>query len=220
MTWYAHHLFAPGKPSVLQALAEDSRLAPFLYHVPDVKGFQWHKPEFAHDLGPHGLAVVRPIADPDEPLAQWYQGPVLDWGSFGGEPGPCPDFPSADLQQVPPLGFLRFCEDLSQKLAEPLVYHSCFCWGGDVEFDAAWVFTPARRLYRRHETLAETVMLKDASGREEQLAGDTLRRALAHLDVVLPTPYFAPHTRGFSWDGYRIKAETGMGNPPWGESQN
>lgn len=220
MTWYAHHLFAPGKPAVLEALAADARLAPFLYHVPGVKDFPWFKPEFAHGLGLHGLAVVRPVAQPDSSAAQWYQEPVLDWAAFGGDPRPCPGLPEGYAEQVPPEGFLRFCEDFSRKLAEPLIFHSCFCWGGDVEFDAAWVFTPARRLYRRHEQQAETVVVQDASGREELLAGDTLRRALAHLDVALPTSFFAPHTRGFPWDKYRLPAKTDAESPPWGESEN
>ena len=71
----------------------------------------------------------------------------------------------------------------------PITYYSACTFGGDVEWERAWVFAEVER---RYEHDAETSF------------GDVLRKALIDHGVSLPSAYFAPHSRSFDWERFRV----------------
>lgn len=77
-------------------------------------------------------------------------------------------------------------------------------WGGDVEFEASWVFTPAQHTYITQPGKEPEVRSVDEQGVEVVEPGDALRKGLAHLNIHLPTGFFALHTRAFPWGQYRV----------------
>jgi hypothetical protein len=101
---------------------------------------------------------------------------------------------------------LQFLHELSITVESPVLYYSSFMWGGDVEFEASWVFAPQQFTYiTQIEGCAEpTVRCIDDVGRESIEVGDALQKGLLHLGVDLPTGFFALHTRGFPWEDYRV----------------
>jgi len=206
MTWYAHHLFAPGTLKVLEALGRARRLSPFLYHIKSLEGFTWSDPCDAHSVGPHGLAAIRPLGPTGGDEADWYREPILDWHFFDCQASSTTE-PS--LQEdggfEPPVGLLGYVQKLSAQLSSPVMYYSCFMWGGNVEFEAAWAFTPTQHTYSTQISVSAPPKVRciDAQGNETLISGDALRQGLSHLQIELPSPYFAPHTRRFPWAAHR-----------------
>ena len=81
-------------------------------------------------------------------------------------------------------------------------------WGGDIEGEYAWIFG--------RSGIALVSLPPDTPGERRPLAivehsepvrivsGDVLACALKHLSLDLPTPFFAPHTRSFPWERYKL----------------
>ena len=206
MTWYAHNLYVPATDMALQVLRRKPNLPQFLYLVQSLEGFLWHTPAVQHGLGPVGLAVVRPLGPAENYFSEWYGEPVLPWEL------PHPVTPSPGLvvfvedEQAPPVSLLQFSKELSAEAGVPVLYYSSSMWGGDVEFEASWVFTPAQHTYITQLSPGgePEVRCVNEQGVEAVVPGDALRKGLAHLDIQLPTGFFALHTRAFPWGRYRV----------------
>ena len=218
MTWYADEVIAPATPEVIRSVKTDPLLADFAYHLLDPFEHTWHTPEIIHGLPAGGLLVVRPVCDasPDESPADWYGEPVLDWHSFpsGCNPPPLVDrgrvVESAALHPdvVPPEGLLSYLNALAIKTGCPFVFYSCFMWGGDPEREYAWVLGNSEVVFASVESESpeepRAVAILEPFKSAQLVTGDTLAFALARIGLELPTPYFAPHTREFPWEKYRL----------------
>jgi hypothetical protein len=206
MTWYAHNLYVPATERALQVLRAKPYLQRFLFLVQSLEGFTWHTPDVQHGLGPVGLAVIRPLGPTEDHSSEWYGEPVLPWDSLH------PLASSQDLvahvadEQAPPVSLLQFIRELSAEAGVPVLYYASFMWGGDVEFEASWVFTPAQHTYITQSSPGEEPQVRcvDEQGNALVVPGDALRKGLAHLGIPLPTGFFALHTRSFPWDRYRV----------------
>ena len=206
MTWFAHNLYMPATDNALKVLRGKPSLLPYLFLVRDLEGYPWYSPEALHDLGPVGLAVVRPIGPTQGYPFDWHQEKVLPWDSLH------PTTPNPRLatfvegEVSPPTSLLQFLKELSNEAGVPVLYHSASSWGGSLEFEASWVFTPVQHTYITHSASyrKQKVRYINEDGFEVLVKGDALRKGLEHLDIRLPTKYFALHTGELLWDRYRF----------------
>src|SRR2546422_381316 len=75
---------------------------------------------------------------------------------------------------------------------EPVAFYYCFCWGGDVEVEYAWLFGESERvLVRQTEKVPPHVnrLLEIAADTERELDDDVLVRTLRLLACEIPTPF-------------------------------
>ncbi len=218
MTWYAHEVIAIGSQEVARVVAGDPMLAPFAYRLHGPLEHAWHRPEVAHDLPDTGLIVVRPVCEPAGDGAEWYGEPVLDWGSMRAVDTSAPLDPVAVAQACgvnsaffPPETFLSFLQALATRADATLLFYSCSLWGGDIESEYAFVLgrSPSAIVAlpqdRDEDGSPRVVVIEGA--RQTPAARGVLSIALSGLDFEIPTPFFAPHTRGFPWQNYRLGRE-------------
>src|SRR5438034_10537819 len=206
MTWYANNLYVPATARALQVLRAKPTLQRFLVLVQSLEGFAWHTPDVQHGLGPIGLAVVRPLGPTEDHSSAWYGEPVHPWDSLHPLTSSRDAAAHVEEEHAPPVSLLQFIKELSAEAGAPVLYYASFMWGGDVEFEASWVFTPAQHTYITQSSPSEEskVRFVDEQGNELVVLGDALRKGLAHLGIQLPTGFFALHTRSFPWDRYRV----------------
>jgi hypothetical protein len=67
-------------------------------------------------------------------------------------------------------------------------------WGGSIDYEFSLLYSAGERILTSQSKLSP----------EKPGSDDSLRSALQALDVVLPTGYFAPHTRSFDWAAHRL----------------
>jgi hypothetical protein len=218
VTWYAHEVIAPGSQKVARVFASDPMLAPFSYRLHGPLEHAWHRPEVAHGFPETGLIVVRPVCGLADDVAEWYGEPVLDWGSLRATDTSSPLDPAAVAQAcgvnnafLPPESFLSFLQALATRAEATLLFYSCSTWGGDIESEYAFV------LGRSPSAIVALPQDGDGDGcprvvvidgaRQTPATRDVLSIALSALDFQIPTPFFAPHTRAFPWQSYRLGRE-------------
>lgn len=199
MTWHADEFIAAATPAMLQAVQADPRLAASAYKVPASELSRLR-------AAASSLLIVRPICDhiDNEPALEWYGGHALDSRSFSG---------AADLSTLreataahvgddaplPPPGFLAALQDIFVRVGEPLVYYSSAMWGGDIEFEQAFVLSAEPHAYSK---LGDSEAQRLPSGQASN--EDVLVSALRDLGFELTDPYFEPHTRAFAWERYAL----------------
>lgn len=217
MTWRADEVMIRASRAAVQAVRADALLSPFAHLLPNVlrnpSGATGPRP--VDYLPPEGLLVLRPIGNVthDDTLS-WYQEPVLDWGAF---PGPGDARFEADrlrvaeatdmaAESLPPTTMLAYLSDLARRTQSALLVYSCSMWGGDVESEQAWVIGKSNLalVNRAQGDSPGQILTMDGTGPIRVVEGDVLSMALEHLGVKLPTPYFLPHTRAFSWREFRL----------------
>jgi hypothetical protein len=206
MTWYANNLYMSATERALQVLRAKPNVQQFLFLVQRLEGFAWHTPDVQHGLGPVGLAVVRPLGPTEDHSSAWYGEPMLPWDSLHPLTSSRNLVAHVEEEQAPPVSLLQCIRELSVEAGVPVFYYSSCMWGGDVEFEASWVFTPTQHTYITQSSPGEEpeVRCVDAQGNALVVPGDALRKGLAHLGIHLPTGFFALHTRSFPWDRYRV----------------
>lgn len=203
MTWYAHNIYIPANPTAMELLRGDPYIKPFLFFVKSLDKFIWHTPEVIHSLGKTGLLVIQPVGPTEEHSTHWY-GRVLPWDSLQVMEEAEKVDTHVDEDQSPPQSLLQFLRSFSMKTKVPVLFYSCFMWGGDVEFEAAWVFLPEQYTYVGLGGKEPCVQAISDKGVISTEAGDVLGKALCHLGVSLPTSFFALHTRRFDWAEHQI----------------
>jgi hypothetical protein len=215
VTWYAHEVIAPGSPKVARIVAGDPMVAPFAYHLHGPVEHAWHSPDVAHGFPGTGLIVVRPVCDLVDGVAEWYGEPVLDWKSLRATDTSSPLDLTAVAQAggvndalLPPESFLSFLQALASRADATLLFYSCSMWGGDIEAEYAFVIgrSPSAIVAlpqdRDEDGCPRVVVIE--GGRQTPATRDVLSIALSNLDFHIPTPFFAPHTRTFPWQRYRL----------------
>lgn len=88
-----------------------------------------------------------------------------------------------------------------------IAYYHCTLWGGDVEIEYSWVFTPEEIAYSFVSYDGNSIRLIEyhPSKPKESGTGDVLVETMKHFGLNLPTPYFALHTWSFLWQKYKYE---------------
>lgn len=216
VTWYASQIMTTGAPSILAAIKRNPLFTDHVFRVGNPIHHDWHTREVEHSVPDDGLVFIRPICDPADHIAEWHGDDLLSWERFRDASGEeviltahsiakrrtelvATGFTSADV--------LRVAKKLSTDANVPVAFYYCFCWGGDVEVEYAWIFDGSERvLIRQTEAVPPAVnrLLEIDVNTETVHDDDVLVRTLRSLSCDLPTPFFAPHTRGFPWDQHRL----------------
>jgi hypothetical protein len=200
MTWYAHEIICQPTPELLAELRAHPVLSQGIYWVRDLDDFQWFRPEVQHRLPEGGLVFVRPLCAPYSRQFEWHgiDNPI-DW--FEVNPSASwQDLMMADREEPsqPPKDLRIFLRQLSYNTGTTVAFYQCEMWGGDIEFEKAWVYTPDETTYS-HPT-------NDIEGFGSFPDDDyqPLIAMLKHFGLYLPTTYFALHTRSFPWARYKV----------------
>jgi hypothetical protein len=209
MTWYANHIYAKYEPTLFADLKEHPILGKGLYLVNDISDYGWYRPEQRHGLPENGLVAVREVCSSDSCAAEWHGDDFISWASISGSSNypvisaevVMPELRDESHEELVPLGFLHYLKLLSVKNATSLIYYQHFMWGGDTEYERAWIFGNADQAIRFVDY--ETVVVLRLDNPPERRPGGVLRIVMSELGVQLPSPYFAPHARNFDWNRYR-----------------
>lgn len=217
MTWCAHHVFVPPTDKVLNLLLDDPVLSKGIYWVRDISDHNWYHSETKHSLPPNGLLIVRPVCAPKSRCAEWYEcvEPIISWSAIE-EPSRVSleitpnelkeDSPKPQITEYPPASFLKHLKRLSTDAQTTVAFYHCFMWGGDVEVEYSWVFSPEEVAYLdiwTREPIWKLIEYHPGSTRIQREAS-VLVKTLSHFGLNLPTRYFALHTRSFPWDKYKM----------------
>lgn len=201
MTWYADEILLRATPAALAAIKADAQLADFAYHLRSLDDFDWYLPEHRHGLPAEGLLIVRPVCNSQSHGGRWYGEPVLDTALFSALEDAqmllnpqIPELLSADLHEsaLPPGPLRTRLAALARQLNEPLAYYSCSMWGGDIDHEFCLLYEPQ-----------ESLLMTDVAERDHG-AERALVQGLQKLGLVLPTAFFAPHTRSFDWAAHNL----------------
>ena len=77
-------------------------------------------------------------------------------------------------------------------------------WGGQIMEEVSWLFGAEDAAYEFNHDRSIRVFKPHG---EQVVAGDVLVLTLKHLGVMLPTPFFALHTRGFAWGNFKLRCK-------------
>jgi hypothetical protein len=201
MTWYADEILTVAS-TVAVNWAATSPFADFAYVLPPLDDSCWHYPMQPQEIPKDGLLVIRPIGSGSSNNADWYGMPLLDWSRFQETAPPDTNHSEVDRvlsayldeDSIPPPSFRRFLCKLSRILNQPMIYYACAMWGGEIDYEYSLIYSPDESIVTTNSWLSPEV--KGES--------DSLRAGLQALGVHLPSSYFAPHTRSFPWEMYRI----------------
>lgn len=204
MTWYGDYLYCEARDEVLAALAA-SWLKSAVHHVVEPLDHEWYTPGVEHGLPDGGLVAVRPVG---EPGPSWYGTPVLSWRGYPRGDRPPAAVPPSRVKPAlgehkrfaPPAGYLAWARELAARTNTSVVCYYAFMWGGDTEYEYAWVFGKVEEVY----VDGPDGLRVFAPDGEAKRPGDVLVEALRPLGLQLPSPYFALHTREFDWKPYAV----------------
>jgi hypothetical protein len=234
VTWFASQIYAEPTQSIASALASHPVLSKGLYLLKGSFDHEWPIPRYRHGLPEKGLLVVREVCNPEsdnDPFnnnryeALWHGDAAISWAELDGPlettiilppviPARFQDRVTYNLTEsskraYPPVKFLRFLKNLSMNSKTPLTYYhheSGAGWSYEQEF--AWLFGTEDRVYVSY---AYDHILEYSVGGTKQLpatvGGNTrsiLMLILHHFGLDLPMTYFAPHTRDFTWNKFKL----------------
>ncbi|MCB9457575.1 MAG: hypothetical protein H6671_16435 [Anaerolineaceae bacterium] len=233
MVWYASQIFAEPTPEVRSIFAAHPTLSRGLYLLDHLEGHRWPegvfaKVEFPHGLPPNGLLVVREVCAPDSIEAEYHGPDALMWDTIIGlseakvlRLSHIPlasngvvyyDNPRAGIH--PPTSFLKYLKDVSTKTDTVISFYHYFSAAEMTTIqELAWVFDEQDSVYVQHVPIAYKITQFTATKtselpRREELADKygytVLQRVLRHFGLDLPSRYFAPHTRHFEWEKYKV----------------
>ncbi len=207
MTWYADEIILHATPAAVQAVRSSTQLAPFAYHVRSLDGHEWYRQEQEHGLPEGGLLVVRPVCGRSSHGFDWHDADVLDWDELprDREGDVFLDPTVTQLlgeylndESLPPPQLRTTVAALAARLGQPALYYGCGMWGGDIDYEYSLVYSPTESLHLTRSALQPS-----------ELGGvDALRVGLEGIGLVLPSGYFALHSRGFPWQEHRLSGPT------------
>jgi len=213
MTWYAAEVLATCNPLLLEAVKSDPALAARSYLIRESINFELNGSEYSFKPPQGGLLVIRPVCDPKEHCADWHEERVLSWHSLVGPDEIETISPKAlgsdindeMLSEFPPASFFSYLKKLSGTTNARLAFFYCFMWGGDTEFEHLWLFGEREEAALVLEPgVKSKVVQVSAGGNVQHREADLLADALAYMGAPIPSSFWAPHTRGFPWEQYKL----------------
>lgn len=198
MTWYADEILIPASDNAVQYIANDAELSPFAYVIPHLDDYSWYSPVQRHNLPANGLLVIRPVKPDGDPAATWYKQKFIEWTALTQlqadvallntdvETIYCPDI-------LPPKIFRQYLFGLAKKLDTNVVYYAGAMWGGTLDYESVLLYSPRQEL-----------AFNTNSNGEYDSKNSALCIGLAAIGINTEG-FFAPHTRSFPWENYRIQ---------------
>lgn len=205
-----------------------------MYLLTDVDGHQWLYPKGRHGMPPNGLLVVREVCNPEtdnKPYnpnvyeSSWHGNSAIPWADLTGPQEidiilP-PVIPARSASQVtfdilesskrayPPIEFLRYLKHLSRLTGSSITYYHHESGGNGIyEQEFAWTFGNEDKVYvlYGYDYILEysNEVTKQLPSLVNGIRQSALMVVLRQYGLKLPTHYFAPHTRNFNWNKYRI----------------
>jgi len=99
---------------------------------------------------------------------------------------------------------LRVAKNTSVNLRCTVAFYSAFSWGGPLEAESVWGFTPLECHIIRYENHSVT-MLTDETGTSTEIEHDHLSVLLEYFGIDSPPGYFATRTCEFDWNHYLVR---------------
>jgi hypothetical protein len=210
MTWYADEIILRASTTALEVVGASSHWAPFAYHIQSLDEHEWGRQEQRHGLPEGGLLVIRPVCAHLSHRVEWYEAATLDWATPPFEPRAeelldttitqrLSKYLHEEAEAIPPLQLRKAVASLAALLNQPVLYYGCGMWGGDIDYEYSLVYEPTESaIFTRSQ-------LQAADPDTENYAEDSLRAGLRKIGLDLPTVYFAPHTRGYPWQMYKLR---------------
>lgn len=209
MAWFASILYARCTAKSLAILKDHPLLGPALCHIQEIDTqFDQYG---AHGLPPGGLLAIPRFGPPDG-----HKNPEIPWDALwsfhpaGADISFTPiellESLGADIREAPPQGVLRALKELALAIETPIVLYRCQMWGGDIDYEMAYVCGAAPKepdclfLFGK-----KGVRIRATGRRIKKGAEDVLVEALKHCGLQLKSPYFVPHTSRFDWARIRLR---------------
>lgn len=208
MSWFASILYARCTPASLAVLKEHPVLGPALCHIQEIDTiFDRFGP---HGLPSGGLLALRRFGPPDG-----HKKPEIPWDALwprkqGGAPTAFTPTPlleklGVDIREAPPPALLCALKELAIEAQTPMVLYRCQMWGGEIDYEMAWVCGARPKEPDRIFAFGKKGIRIRATGRRiKKGAGDVLVEALKYCGLRLKSVYFVPHTSSFDWARARL----------------
>jgi hypothetical protein len=236
VTWFTSQIYAEPTRPITAALSAHRAGSKGIYLLKNPIEHEWAYPQSKHELPENGLLVVREVCNPvrdDVPFnpekyeARWHGDEAISWDDFVGPnnievilPSVLPvrlgdkvDF-EFKTRSYPPTPLLRFLKHLNLTTHTAITYyHHETAANRYYEQEFAWVFDEEDKVCVRYGF--DRVLQYTLKGNEYLSPIDSRNYGYSRvLGVVLERygitlrflRYFAPHTRDFSWNKYRVFA--------------
>ena len=234
MTWAANQIYAKPLPTVVEALSCEPFLANQMFLIDSLEGirFQWVRDRFLsedlpeserairHGLPEGGLLAVSPhlvssgYSRKDPPPIEFAElffenrpsstsTPIEKWEQIETNVNADIILPDGlDLSQYP-IQLLRFLKSVAIETASPIAYYYSFMWGGAVEKEIGWAFDENDHVYQFVDD--DKVIDYTVGGKRIETDRGALQMLMAHVDVQLPSSFFALHEGSFDWKRYWLR---------------
>jgi hypothetical protein len=230
MVWYASQIYAQPTPDVRALFAAHLTLSQGMYLLNHLEGHQWPEGDFArywfpHGLPTEGLLVVRELCAPGTMEFDWHKprASALSWEDVIGPSNMrvlrLNHLPSAEVGKIffdsawagvhPPSPFLKFLKDVSRTTGTVIsFYHHASRAEKTALQELAWVFGEDECVYAGlTPDYGKVTKFTPIGATEFGTTRDrktVLQYVLGHFGLELPSTYFAPHTRDFVWEQYKL----------------
>lgn len=223
MSWKADQIYTKPNSELINYLRSIDGFSDELFLVDNLDGirdnfskdfiFSEQKSEFSiqkHSLPDEGLLVIKPKVyatgyDIDYEtnifLDKYKQNPHDKWDFINKISEKKFELPiTLNESQLKLLSFLHM---LSDKFNTPIVYYYCSMWGGEIDEEYSIVFDKGATVYEYDYQNELAYQLID--DKKIELDSTLLQTTFKHLNVKLPTWYFALHVASFDWQKYHLK---------------
>jgi hypothetical protein len=231
MTWFASQIYAEPTPKVIAILSTYPTLSRGLYLLKGPLHHNWPNSNYVrHTFPADGLLVVREVCNPDQCKnphtdrveVDFHRENAISWANIDG-PGEIDvilplELPAQAGDKIitmnptpsyPPKTLLRFLKHINMLTNTVITYyhHETYAnWQYEQEF--AWVFDTEDRVLVRYGN--QYILQYTTSGASritlDRNARSVLWLVLKPYGLVLPSDYFAPHTRDFDWSRYKLQS--------------
>lgn len=232
MSWSAYIVYTLPEPAIIDAFKSVPGLEQYMFLVNDFRGIRhdWTQSFMLTD-GPHEYSHLRHGLPPSGLLAigpriyetgydrggdkagrgfikNYSTGFSTCWSTIPAQNTPVSILPSRLEVNAETKQLLAFLQHLHQVTAQVLVLYYCSMWGGDVDEEYAVVFDKDMHIYWRDTETDTTWLLQGENALETEKAIEAesgpLSLSLAHLQLFLPSGFFALHQTSFDWKQYRF----------------
>ena len=218
MTWYTTQVFVEPKQSIISAFCSAGLLSNGLFLIKHLDSYQWPHPESYHNIPVNGLLIVRELCNPNTHAASWHGENAIYWNNSVRYTDTdvirpidifSPDEFDISEESYPQIELLHFLKQVSKATNSTISLYHCAMWAGDIEEDFAWVFSDEDKVYVLKERNSKQIIEYRGSGlnviSRVTPEGNVLQLVLRHHGIELRSRYFAPHTRSFAWEKYKLE---------------
>ena len=200
--WFCSEIIAQPTSRLIETLREMPNVNESLYLVSSLPGPRPNLPKnglvFVRDLGHDEFNGRKLVPWPELPSAKDIELAI---------PPDIPRICNTDgfvVSSTVPIGFLQLLKWLSKETGAVVAYYSAFSWGGEFEYEFAWIFRPLECVYSRIPG-ANRIRTYREGVKPSEDEGNVLVLTLWRLGVDSPTWDFLPHNSSFDWRDCKIE---------------